>query len=123
MRYRNVIRPANVLMAVCLLVVAGLFAALIVNVYELKQDVPPLVIIAKAKVGPQGIRGAPGADSLVPGPVGPVGPPGPTGMGVPGPRGPVGRGATGARGPAGPASCPPGYTFEVKGNTAVCERQ
>lgn len=50
-------------------------------------------------VGPQGPKGDPGADSIVPGPQGPAGPTGPAG-----PQGPAGADSTvpGPQGPAGP---------------------
>lgn len=61
-------------------------------------------------VGPQGPKGDPGADSIVPGPQGPAGPTGPAGpqgppgadSTAPGPQGPAGpQGETGPQGPAG----------------------
>lgn len=121
---RRILTRTNLLLTLGVLFVAGLLAVLIVNVYELKDDVRPLTVIAKAKVGPQGVQGVqgiPGMDSQVPGPIGPPGPPGAASR-VPGPRGATG--PPGPRGPAGPATqCPPGYSLEPQGNTVVCTKQ
>lgn len=39
-------------------------------------EVPIPTVITEAEVGPQGLSGEPGDDSVVPGPPGPQGPPG-----------------------------------------------
>ena len=81
-------------------------------------------------IGPQGVPGAAGADSTVPGPQGPAGEAGPAGApgaagaaGADGPEGPEGPqgvpGATGATGPVGPAGPTEGVPVYVQDTQPV----